>query len=193
MLLRPVMRLARRYALTLTRNRDDADDLLQDALMVAWVKFGQLSDASKYRGWLFAIIRREHWLRTRKVVRRTAMLQVVEYDEERNTAAALRETSRSRPGERMDLGAMLSGLGADDREMLLLATLAGVTTRELSALENCRLDCMKKRLERVRGRARSLIGSREGAAVPTGNLDPVAETMALVDAMHVKIMRAKAA
>ncbi len=184
-LLQPVMRSARRYALTLTRNRDDADDLLQDALMSAWVKFSQLSDISKYRRWLFAIIRQEHWLRTRKVVRRTAMLQIVEYDEERNAAVPMLETSRSRRGLQMDLRSALAQLSEGERQTLLLFTLGGVTMRELSELQDCGLDCMKKRMERVREKARDFFNNP--AKRPRGRGaradDPVVETMTLLDAI----------
>lgn len=44
-----------RYALQLTRNSADADDLYQETMMKAYRAFGRLDASSNYRAWLYKI------------------------------------------------------------------------------------------------------------------------------------------
>ena len=44
-----------RYALQLTRNAPDADDLYQETMMKAYRAFGRLDASSNYRAWLYKI------------------------------------------------------------------------------------------------------------------------------------------
>jgi RNA polymerase sigma factor (sigma-70 family) len=46
-----------RYCCLLARTREDAQDLLSDALAQALRSFGQLRDAASFRGWLLSIVR----------------------------------------------------------------------------------------------------------------------------------------
>jgi RNA polymerase sigma-70 factor (ECF subfamily) len=62
--LEPLLPAARRYALFLTRDQHDADDLVQDALCRAWEK-RHLFDGRDLEGWLITILRRCHVNRLR--------------------------------------------------------------------------------------------------------------------------------
>lgn len=56
---REVERLADRLygtALRLTRNRDDAEDVVAEAVGRAWTKLGELRDPEQFEGWLFRIL-----------------------------------------------------------------------------------------------------------------------------------------
>lgn len=44
-----------RYAVQLTRNRTDADDLYQETLLKAYRAFGRLDDEANHRAWLYRI------------------------------------------------------------------------------------------------------------------------------------------
>ena len=54
-----------RFALSLSRNHDDACDLTQQAFFIAQTSRRQLRDRSKGKRWLFTILRRE-FLRTKR-------------------------------------------------------------------------------------------------------------------------------
>src|SRR6266478_6512591 len=54
-----------RFALSLSRNHDDAGDLTQQAFFIAQTNRRQLRDRSKGKRWLFTILRRE-FLRTKR-------------------------------------------------------------------------------------------------------------------------------
>ena len=47
----------RAYARSLCRDRDRADDLVQDALLAAWDKRAMLRNPERLRPWLFQILR----------------------------------------------------------------------------------------------------------------------------------------
>ena len=55
-----------RYALRLAGRREDAEDLLQDSLLHAYVKFRQLRNPDAFRGWLMSIVRTRFLARRRK-------------------------------------------------------------------------------------------------------------------------------
>jgi len=56
----------RRYALVLTRNRDDAEDLVQDALAKALAKAHTWQPGTDLRPWLFRILHNTHVSNLRK-------------------------------------------------------------------------------------------------------------------------------
>ena len=55
-----------RYACRLSQRREDAEDLLQDALAQAYQRLEQLRDETVVKGWLFAIARNLHLSRLRR-------------------------------------------------------------------------------------------------------------------------------
>ena len=59
----------RRFARRLTRNPADAEDVLQDTLVKALEKRGELRDPGQLRAWLLAIVRTT-WLNSRRGLRR---------------------------------------------------------------------------------------------------------------------------
>ena len=69
------------YAIALShlRRKVDAEDVVQEAFVVAWCKLGQLRDASSFGGWFRRIVAAEslHWLRRRRREGMTASLEVV--------------------------------------------------------------------------------------------------------------------
>lgn len=55
-------------ALRLTRNRDDAEDVVAEAIGVAWKRRADLRDLERFEGWLFRILNNTFvsWLRRRR-------------------------------------------------------------------------------------------------------------------------------
>lgn len=80
-----------RYALSLTRDQSDADDLVQDTYLSAYRSWDQYRDGSECRAWLFTICR-HHFLRTRK--REERALPVDDPVLESLAAAALHASAR---------------------------------------------------------------------------------------------------
>lgn len=68
-----VRKKALTFALSLTRNRADADDLVQMAIVKAWTHFDSYQDDRPFQNWLLKIIMRSHLDAVRTVNRRPKM------------------------------------------------------------------------------------------------------------------------
>jgi RNA polymerase sigma-70 factor (ECF subfamily) len=66
-----------RYALVRTRDREEAEDLLQASLVRAWLHRGGFDGRGSLLGWLLAVIRSEHLERVRGRRRRFALVSAV--------------------------------------------------------------------------------------------------------------------
>ena len=55
--LRPLLHLAAGYAHSLLRNRQDAEDAVQQSALRGWVRFSQYDVTRPFKGWWFAILR----------------------------------------------------------------------------------------------------------------------------------------
>ena len=56
----------RAFALSLTRNSANADDLVQDTIVKAWTKIDTFQPGSNMRAWLFTILRNTFYSDRRK-------------------------------------------------------------------------------------------------------------------------------
>jgi RNA polymerase sigma-70 factor (ECF subfamily) len=72
-LVEEVRKKALSFAISLTRNRADADDLLQLAIVKAWTHFDAYQDDKPFQNWLLKIIMRSHLDAVRTVSRRPKM------------------------------------------------------------------------------------------------------------------------
>jgi hypothetical protein len=82
----------------------------------------------------------------------------------------------------MELRETLSRLGVKEREALLLHALGGLTTEELSRLQGCSVEAMRKRVQRAQSRMRHyLLGDDDESAVDISADDLVTETFRLLD------------
>ena len=68
-----VRKKALSFAISLTRNRADADDLLQLAIVKAWTHFDAYQDDKPFQNWLLKIIMRSHLDAIRTISRRPKM------------------------------------------------------------------------------------------------------------------------
>lgn len=68
-----VRKKALSFAMSLTRNRADADDLLQLAIVKAWTHFDAYQDDKPFQNWLLKIIMRSHLDAVRTINRRPKM------------------------------------------------------------------------------------------------------------------------
>ena len=59
----------RAFAISLTRNRSTADDMVQDTVEKAWTNFDKFEAGSNMRAWLFTILRNTYYSHHRKARR----------------------------------------------------------------------------------------------------------------------------
>jgi RNA polymerase sigma factor (sigma-70 family) len=129
-----------RQAVRLTRCREDAEDLLQETLTLAYLKLDQLRDQSKLRPWLMAILRRRFFNHVREVRRRLRgleELQMMPADVEQ--------------GMEQELAlAALGRLPADQNWLLTMYYIEEMSTAELSNVLGITTANVRQRLHRAR-------------------------------------------
>ncbi|MFT3719729.1 RNA polymerase sigma factor [Pseudorhodoferax sp.] len=145
----------RRYARALTRHREDADDLVQETLERAWSKASHWPQVSDMRAWLFSIMHNLYIDRVRR-----PGVATVEWQEGEDIVVAA--PSAGHP-EMLDLQDALLHLSAEQREVVLLVGLEGMTYAEVALTLGIPTGTVMSRLARGRERLRSLM---EGSAPP---------------------------
>ena len=135
----------RRYAWSLLRNTDDADDLVQDCLVQALNQLGGDLVISAVRPWLFTIMHNLFVSRWRTIRRRETMsgdgTESVEVAVGPEQEGAL---------TRRDLLAGLDRLAEDQRQVLLLVSVEGLEYREVASILDVPVGTVMSRLSRAR-------------------------------------------
>jgi RNA polymerase sigma-70 factor (ECF subfamily) len=143
----------RRYARALLNDRASADDLVQDTVERGWRRLSSWRRGSDMRVWLFSIMHNLHVDQLRKPA-----LSTVELDEDQ---ASTPPTDRL---EVLELEAALRLLPDEQREVLLLVALEGVTYEEAAAILHIPAGTVMSRLSRARERLRLLMLGRAPAS-----------------------------
>src|SRR6266705_1758656 len=89
-------------ALRLTRNHSDAEDLIQETLAKAYVKFHQFSPGTNLKAWLYTILVRTFYSTCRRRERRVGEVLAAEIYEAGQARDALGEPPRSAEAEALD-------------------------------------------------------------------------------------------
>ena len=148
----------RRYARALTGDRGRADDLVQDTLERALVKFHLWQPGSDMRAWLFTIM---HNVFVNQV-RANAAAAITSLDDE-IVPPAVRATQSDRLEVR-DLQVALLRVPEEQREVLLLVGLEQMTYEEAAGVLGIPIGTVMSRLSRARERLRALLAG--GGAHP---------------------------
>lgn len=141
----------RRYARVLRRNREDADDLVQDTLERAWSRAGLWQGVGDMRTWLFSIMHNLHVDALRR-----GRLDVVELDDGHVPEVSVAATQAERLALR-DLYKALAALPDEQREVLLLVALEGMAYAEIAQALHIPIGTVMSRLSRGRERLRGLV------------------------------------
>ncbi len=141
----------RRYARLLTGDRSRADDLVQDTLERACVKWTLWQPGSALRSWLLTLMH-NLYLNQRRDWR---------HDESRADIDDVEEEASHEPfthvGERMDLQQALAQLSPALREVLLLVTIEEYSYAEAAGILDIPMGTVMSRLHRAREQLRGLV------------------------------------
>ena len=140
----------RRYARALTRDADIADDLVQDTLVRA-LRSERLFLGGDIRSWLFTILTNLNRNRRRSLARRPQFTPLPE-----STADASGTEAEGR-----DIARALATLVEEQRSVLLLVMLEGLSYREVAEIQGVPIGTVMSRLARARAHVKaSLDGER---------------------------------
>lgn len=135
----------RAFALFRTRNRDQADDLVQDTIVRALGASYQFRAGSNLKAWLFTILRNLHC----NVLRKNAHLRTQSIDDpmERQPAVAATQDAGL---EFADFCRAFWQLTIDQREVLILVGPSGLSYIEAAKVCGCAIGTIKSRTSRAR-------------------------------------------
>ena len=148
------------YAMALTRNSFEAEDLVQETYVRAIKAMGRLREGSNIRAWLFAILRNT-WLNQIRQQRARPQLLELDMDEKSNGLAV--ETAKDPHAlyvtkiETEQVREALRQLPEDLREVIVLREFAELSYQEIAAVLRCPLGTVMSRLSRARFKLGTLL------------------------------------
>jgi len=143
----------RAFAISLSRNVDRADDLVQETLLRAIDNIDSFQPGTNMSAWLFTILRNlfrsEHRKRRREVE-----------DPDGNYADTLTSPPEQQGRvEFEELRVALAKLAPDQREAIILVGASGFSYEEAAAICDCAVGTIKSRVNRARMRLADLLAA----------------------------------
>ena len=149
----------RAFARSLTGNRDQADDLAQEAVLRALTAADRFTPGTNFKAWIFVILRNLYFSELR---RNRPILRPIEAAE--GTVAPSVPTQQAGL-EFDDFKRAFNTLPAEQREALALVGGDGFKYEEAAAICGCAVGTIKSRVARGRRELERLLGSDKPGAV----------------------------
>jgi RNA polymerase sigma-70 factor (ECF subfamily) len=155
------------YALSLTRDRDAADDLVQDTVVKALQGRRSFQQGTNFPAWLFRIQRNEFISGLRRqrptVPVDTEISQMLSHPAHQESSLVMRE-----------FVAAFAKLASTQREALLLAVLEGLPYEDIAQRTGVSVGTVKSRISRGRDMLELLLLGDEAEPRPTSDIEPTA-------------------
>lgn len=147
-----------RYAFWLARDRQQAEDVVQEALLRAWGAFPRLRDAAAAKSWMFSIVRNEFYRMKGRV---PPLAEVVNLDE----LAAPPDGAVAA----LEMREALMSLPASYAEPLALQVLGGFSCAEIAQMLGTTEGATMTRLTRARQALKRLVAPADAGRRKGGN------------------------
>lgn len=148
------------YAMVLTRNHAEAEDLVQETYVRALPAMDRLRSESNIKGWLFKILRNV-WLNNLRK-RRTAR-EIAWTDTEDDPVTDIADPSKNSyhafvsKMEKEQVQAAIQALSVEFREIILLREFEELSYSDIAGLLDCPVGTVMSRLARARSKLRILL------------------------------------
>jgi len=152
----PHIDLLYNYALRMTNNAQDADDLVQETYLKAFRFWGSYEQGTNIKAWLFRIMKNSYINRYRK---ETKEPDTVDYDEVKEFYSTVRHESTESNDlqERLfgnllddDVTKAIASLPEEFRTVVILSDIEGLSYEEIAEFVDCPLGTVRSRLHRGR-------------------------------------------
>jgi RNA polymerase sigma-70 factor (ECF subfamily) len=150
--LEPHIPAMRRFAWSLVREQDRADDLVQEALLKALSSWAQLRRAESLKPWLFQILYNVFRTDCARRARHPHALPAV--DDPDHPSVAFEPTDRIHA---LDAVRAMARLSAEQRSVIELVAIEGLAYEEAARVLGVPIGTVMSRLSRARERLRELI------------------------------------
>jgi RNA polymerase sigma-70 factor (ECF subfamily) len=145
----------RRFARTLTRHREDADDLVQRAVERALPRLGQWQPGTRLDSWMFTIVKNAWIDELRARGRHDAVFLPEEAGE--NVGQAAGDWPSQRHDQRLDVQRAMAQLNPDQRLVVGLVLVEGLPYKEAAAVLDIPIGTLTSRLARAREALQALL------------------------------------
>jgi RNA polymerase sigma-70 factor (ECF subfamily) len=169
-LLEPHLDALWRFASRTCRDRAEAEDALQDALLLAYRKFDGFAPGTNFRAWLFSFVVKCGMSAHRRRRRNADRLQPVEdidlvaaLEQEEAYEGVLSDPERFLGQLTDPIRRAVKGMPAVERSVLLLRVAEGFSYREIAELLDLPMGTVMSHLHRARGRLRVLLADHARA------------------------------
>ena len=158
----------RRYAVGLCRDRDRADDLVQECLLRAIDHLDSFTPGTNLRAWLFTILRHAFLNTARHGERERGWAS----DEEERAYEPIIDAGQPHGVALRELARRVAGLSTDQREVLLLVAVEGLSYEEAASVLRIPIGTVRSRVNRARQallrmeQADAALGATQGADDP---------------------------
>lgn len=143
----------RAYARALTRDSNDADDLVQETLTKALRYHDRFQEGTMLKSWLFTIMRNTFYTAVKKHTReRPGMIDCV-------SGSVTVHPDHDSVITHKEIMAAINRLPAQYREMLMLVVVLGESYEEAAQTCNCAMGTVKSRVNRARNMVIADIGA----------------------------------
>nr|WP_130423318.1 sigma-70 family RNA polymerase sigma factor [Edaphobacter modestus] len=149
-----------RYAMVITRNRADAEDLVQETYVHALEAVERLRENSNIKGWLFTILRNLWFNQLRK---RRNSPTIMEMDGDDYTADSLVGNARDAHAilvsneDSIIVRSAINSLPVEFREVILLREFEELSYQEIANVLGCPAGTVMSRLARARAKLRTAL------------------------------------
>lgn len=149
----------RAFALSLTRNRATADDMMQDTVLKAWTNMDKFKVGTNMRAWLFTILRNNFYSSRRKLNR-----EVADVDNAFSNTLSVKPEHDGRL-QMMDFKTAFDQLPDEQREALILVGANGFSYEDAGEMCGVATGTIKSRVNRARGKLTELLNLDENDAL----------------------------
>ena len=146
----PHTRSLLRVALRLTCDRERAEDLVQDTLMLAWRSFDQFHGGTNIKAWLFRILFNSFYGVEQERRASRVVLPLEPDDEDVRANDSLPDRKGVSPLDSVVVAEALSSLSLEHRSVLLLGVVEGLSCHEMAEALSIPIGTVMSRLSRAR-------------------------------------------
>lgn len=146
----------RAFAISLTRDATQADDLVQDTIVKAWSNFDKFAPGSNLRAWLFTILRNTFFSAKRKTRREVPDPDGI------HTAGLYEKPAHDGRLALADFRTAFDKLTPEQREVLILVGASGFSYEEAADMIGVAVGTVKSRANRARQKLCDLLGLKDG-------------------------------
>ena len=149
----------RAFSMSFCRERGEADDLVQETLLRGLANIHRFEPGTKLKSWLFTIMRNTHYTRAKVNARERPGAEGCASD--RPTSLPSQEWSV----RGQEVVRAVDALPAQQREVVVLIAMLGVSYLEAADICGCRIGTVKSRLSRARRELVARLGERDSKEV----------------------------